>query len=122
MTAEKPEKEVMFPRRRFEVRSLRDMALILRSGFIPLSGFGIFDLVAGGWVCLSKPMKLRIQRTEVYVPYSLKRKYVVEEAIESGLWSGYAVVQPEFVIPMRDTFKPGVLTSMPKAKIIHAEA
>ena len=93
--------ETLLPASRFEVRPLRDMAVIFGNSFLPLYGFGIYDLEAKGWVCLSKPRKTTAGGL-VFVPYHLKRKYVVQEAISGGLWSGYEVVDPKVVTTQRE--------------------
>lgn len=96
-TQEAEASETLIPCANFEVRSLAGKMVPFPNGYVPLSGFGIWDKEAKGWVCMSKPLRTRTGHL-VDVPYTNKRMWIIKEAIAEGLWSGYRIVKPEGVV------------------------
>lgn len=87
------EPKTLVPASNFEVRSLRGVEVHYLGGYFCMDGFGIWDKTAQAWVNMSKPRLVRGQ--QVYLPYSLERKHVVQEAVSQGLYAGYRLVRPE---------------------------
>lgn len=85
------DKDVIIPAANFEVRSLKGVRVNFPGGYIPMKGWGIWDLAASGWVSLGNPVTTFNGRS-VAVPYSLRLKKYAVAACSQGLLAGYEVI------------------------------
>lgn len=81
----------IIPASNFEVRNLQGVRVQFAGGFIPMTGWGIWDLEAKGWVCLGNPVPAFNGRL-VDVPYSLPKKRHAVWACSQGLAKGYKII------------------------------